>query len=175
MTVRFAALLAIILSLSAQADDPDRNAPLTDQEGLWQAVSFVRDGKASPDAIVRPITREVRGGQVVWRNSGKAFAGTSLRVDSSARPRTMDLVPDGGPNQDKTALGIYELDGPVLILCVADLGQPRPSEFASPKGSRTTLMRLLRVPPPPKKPRGGLPGRPIPIFSGARTLAEGAS
>ncbi len=167
--MRFATLLAIVLAFSAKADDPAPLAPpVTDQEGVWQAVVFVRDGKQSPQTIVRPITREVSGDHVAWKNHGKSFAGTSLRVDSAARPKTMDLVPDGGPNRDKTALGIYTVEGDVLTLCVADPGEPRPSEFASLKGNRVTFMRFRRVPPPPRKPRIPLPAPPRPNFRARR-------
>jgi hypothetical protein len=42
-------------------------------------------------------------------------------------------------------LGIYELSGDELKICLADPGADRPKEFASAKGSKATYMVLKRT------------------------------
>ena len=50
-------------------------------------------------------------------------------------------------NDDKTKLGIYELDGDTYRYCLAPAGKPRPTEFASKEGSGHSLGASQRQKP----------------------------
>ena len=149
MRLRQASLL--ILSLVAigpcSAADPDGDAiknELKKHQGTWVATSSIHDDQPAPEAIVRSIKRIVTDDHVVWERDGKRFAGTKIELDPSREPRTIDLIPDGGPKRGEHVPGIYKLEGDVLTICTAGPGQPRPKKFQASKGSGCTLQTFQR-------------------------------
>ena len=61
-------------------------------------------------------------------------------MDAGAKPKTIDLT--GFPKPDVKMLGIYELDGNTLKICVGE--SKRPIEFASKPGSKTGIFVLRK-------------------------------
>lgn len=140
--------LAILLAAQPMLADLIRH------QGTWAVVRFEREGATTPADLLASITRTVEGDHVVWRREGKNFAGTSLILNPAAKPTAIDLVPDGGPERGRAILGIYRFDADgTLILCVADAGLPRPSEFNSPPGGRRTVQVFRRIEPEAKECR----------------------
>jgi uncharacterized protein (TIGR03067 family) len=142
--------LGVLMGAAGQ-DDPSREkAELDRHQGTWVATSSVFDGEEAPVEIVRSIRRIVTDDHVVWERSGKRFAGTRVVLDAKAQPAAIDIIPDGGRNRGEHILGIYKLDGDEITICVAQAGQPRPTDFKAEKGSRLTLQRFKRDPRPAK-------------------------
>jgi uncharacterized protein (TIGR03067 family) len=133
------ALLCLVLI--AGADEPPKH------QGTWSVVSQVRDGQEGPADVVASIRRVVDGDHVTWTRDGKSFAGTRVEYDASKTPHALDLIPDGGPHRDKHILGIYKLEGEDLTICVADVGEPRPTAFEAAAGSKRTLQKFRRIKP----------------------------
>ena len=131
--------LLIVLALAI--DDPQEVAR---HQGIWVAVSMEREEVKTPLEIVETITRSVDGDHVVWKRSGKSFAGTTIKLDPATDPKSIDVTPDGGPDRDKAVFGIYKLKGDKLTICMADAGETRPKEFSSPRGSKRTMMSFRR-------------------------------
>lgn len=131
---------ATVLTATSGSDDE-----LARHQGTWRVRSFVRDGMATPEEIATSIVRIVEKDHVVWKREGKSFAGTTVKLDPSTRPASIDVIPDGGPNRDKASFGIYKLEGEILTICMADQGAARPKEFKAEKGSRHTLMVFDRL------------------------------
>lgn len=138
MQILVIGILALLVPAQSPASEVARH------QGVWQVESFLRDGKETDPAIARSITRTVEGDHVVWKRDGKSFAGTGLVLDPSAKPAAIDVIPDGGKSRGDRVLGIYKYEGDELWICMADPGDPRPRAFASPAGSRHTLMRFRR-------------------------------
>ncbi len=141
----------LILSLVAigpcAAADPDDDAiknELKKHQGTWIATSSIHDDQAAPEGIVRSIKRIVSDDHVVWERDGKRFAGTKIELGPTREPKTIDLIPDGGPKRGEHVLGIYKLEGDVLTICTAASGQPRPKQFKAGKGSGCTLQTFQR-------------------------------
>jgi uncharacterized protein (TIGR03067 family) len=116
-------------------------------QDTWVATSSIYDGQEAPPDVVRSIQRIVTGDHVVWKREGKSFAGTRIEIDPKPEPRTIDVIPDGGPNRGERVLGIYKFAGDRLTICMAAPGQPRPKAFQAAKGSGCTLRTFSRVRP----------------------------
>jgi uncharacterized protein (TIGR03067 family) len=138
--------IVLVLMIAAQSQEP-ANPERARHQGIWVATSSIRDGEPAPAEVVASIRRVVEGDHVVWKRDGKNFAGTRFEIDPTKTPRTIDLIPDGGPNRDKRVLGIYKLDGDDLTICIADLDRPRPSSFEAKPRSKQTLQTFKRVKP----------------------------
>ena len=139
------ALLAILVLPAA--DEPGaavQKAEVARHQGTWRVTSSVRDGKSGPGEVIKSIVRVVEGDHVVWKRDGKNFAGTTVVLDPSKAPKTIDVVPDGGPFRDKHVLGVYKLDGDLLTICMAGPDEDRPKTFDAPDGSGLTLMTFAR-------------------------------
>ncbi len=145
-------MLAILTQLTCLLLIPSSDLAkeeLARHQGTWAVTSFVRDGEETPKEIASSIVRIVEGDHVVWKREGKSFAGTSLVLDPTTDPKSLDVIPDGGPSKDKRVLGIYKLEGDVLTICMAGPDLARPKSFTAESGSRLTLMTFRRQPVKP--------------------------
>ncbi|MEW4570972.1 TIGR03067 domain-containing protein [Tautonia sp. JC769] len=138
-------LVAVLLVLPVGDDAPTPTDDQARHQGTWAVERSVRDGKDGPIEVMKEIVREVEGGRIVWKRSGKAFAATTFELDPEADPKTIDLIPEGGRNRGDRVLGIYRFDEDRLVLCTADPGEPRPTAFAAEPGDGRTLMTFRRA------------------------------
>jgi uncharacterized protein (TIGR03067 family) len=140
--------MALILVLvPVLGDDPEVREELDRHQGTWEVVSFVREGEETPREIAATITRVVEDDHVTWYRDGKSFAGTTLVLDPARSPKTLDVIPDGGPQKGKAVLGIYRLEGDELTVCMAAPNAPRPKAFDAAEGTGQTLMTFRRRKP----------------------------
>ncbi len=138
-----AVAVAITTAVSASGEDAAK-AELKKLEGTWQLVSAVKDGKETPEEVVKKIRVVIKGGKhSVYFGDDVAVKEIPFSVDPTKNPKTtVDTLPDG-----KEIKGIYKLDEDTLTSCVAEAGKDRPSEFASKPGSGHTLRVFKRVEP----------------------------
>jgi uncharacterized protein (TIGR03067 family) len=141
------ALFTLLVGSRAIADDQAVKDELKRHEGTWSVTSSIYDGEAASEDLVRSIKRIVEKDHAVWERDGKRFAGTTLEVDPAREPRTIDVIPDGGPNRGERVLGIYKIEGDKLTICMAGPGKPRPKVFQADKGSGCTLRTFVRETP----------------------------
>jgi uncharacterized protein (TIGR03067 family) len=146
-------LLALWIAL-APSDDPSPTVrdELARHQGAWIVLASVRDGEEADPETIATIRRVVERDHVHWERDGKRFAGTTLVLDPTCDPPSIDLIPDGGQARGQHVLGIYRLDGDTLTTCIADAGRPRPTEFAAGPGSKQTLMTFRRAQPRDRNP-----------------------
>ena len=86
-------------------------------------------------------------GAGVTTDENVVFVGAgpgTLKLDSSATPRALDMSFDDGPEKGNTNLCIYELSEDVWKLCVATRGTVRPNTFTSQPGSGIAVETLER-------------------------------
>jgi uncharacterized protein (TIGR03067 family) len=124
---------------AAPEETPAASAGATELEGEWSMVSAVMDGHPMEDSAVVWVRRVTQG----RRTTVYAGPQVMLKVDFSHNPRqspkTLDYLNIAGPQKGKTQLGIYELEGARLTVCVGAPGEPRPERFHSAPGDGATL------------------------------------
>jgi len=140
--------LIVIASLLTAIGAPGKeSAPMNDRDklqGTWLTVSLVNDGKTLVDEKTPPKDGPTTklaydGNKWMVRVGDKTVASGTFRIDPKKTPKEIDILDESGMNDDKTTLGIYELDGDTYRYCLAPAGKPRPTEFASKEGSGHSL------------------------------------
>ena len=111
-------------------------------EGTWQLVSSVKDGKPTPEAVVKKIRVVIKEGKhTVYFGDDVVVKEIPFALDPAKSPKTtLNTLPEG-----KTIRGIYKLEGDKLTSCAAEVGKEGPTEFASKPGSGHTLRVFQRV------------------------------
>jgi len=98
-------------------------------QGIWYHVSREVGGKEvageSKDSLF-----VVRGNIVVLKRGDQVGQVGMLKIiDSTSKPKKFDLIITDGPNEGRTVLTVYEVDGDVLKYCGAN--ESRPSSLAT--------------------------------------------
>lgn len=116
-------------------------------EGTWKVVKFQRNEQ---DLDTTGMTWTIQKDMIVVRFQGPegqllGVAKTPYRLNITSTSRGIDLMPTYPPNQGKTVLGIYALEGNTLTLCLQRRAAPnRPTEFTSARQSNCELIVLER-------------------------------
>ncbi len=134
---------ALMAAAGAGKGDPGKG-DLDKLRGTWLTVSLVNDGKTLVDENAppkkRPATKLVYDGNTwIIKVGDKTVATGAFKIDATTMPREIDIMDESGVKNDKTKLGIYELDGDTYKYCLAPAGKPRPTEFTSKAGSGHSL------------------------------------
>jgi uncharacterized protein (TIGR03067 family) len=133
-------LLAIGLVLvvsQARADDKEDKEKL---QGEWRLVSREQNGES--ETIETRAKFKFEGDNI--HSSHPPYDG-SFSVDSSKKPKTIDITIKDGRVDGKVWKGLYELDGDTLKICFGSIEMPdRPAEFKS-KGDQVFVFTYKRV------------------------------
>ena len=128
-------------------------------QGAWAITTLELDGEEQPATMLANARVVIEGDRFTSSGMGAEYSGT-LVLDSTARPRRLDMKFDTGPEKGNRNLCIYELAGAKLKLCIATRGTTRPAGFASPRGSGFAFETLVRAKedaaatPGPKRAKG---------------------
>ena len=128
--------LAVAAPIPKEKDKPKKDEDVI--QGTWAMEKF--DGGQAPPAGLGPIQMTFKDGKLAVEFGGKLMDQGTYKMDPTAKLKTIDLT-----NGPATALGIYELDGDTLRICVGDdaMGAGRPTEL---KGNeQIALITLKRV------------------------------
>ena len=134
-------IVVTILSLASPGFPQDAAAKERDKlQGTWQFLRQEYDGTDENSGESKLV---IAGDKMALKDKQGAKSIT-WKIDPAKQPKTIDLTMDvNGKALQLT--GIYQLDGDTLKICASEAGQARPTEFASPKGSRLTLFVLKRL------------------------------
>jgi RNA polymerase sigma factor (sigma-70 family) len=109
-------------------------------QGTWQVVSGETNGAELPEDVVKGMRLTFDGNKLKLVGRGEG-GEASYTLDPSQKPKTLDLR----VSDQEGALGIYELDGDKLRLCMVEPnGLTRPTEFAGK--DKAVLLVLKRLP-----------------------------
>src|SRR5262249_13193202 len=136
--------IGVLMATDGPAKDgPTKDAPSKDDSskmdlaklrGTWLTVSLVNDGKTITDEKSPPKEGPVTklaydGNKWMIKVGDKTVASGIFKIDVTKRPKQIDIMDASGLKNDKTKLGIYEIDGDTYKYCLAPAGKPRPTEF----------------------------------------------
>jgi uncharacterized protein (TIGR03067 family) len=138
------AITGLLIATEGFGNDGPAKDDLANLRGTWLTVSLVNDGKTLVDektpAKRGPATKLVYEGDTWMIKVGdKTVASGAFKIDATKSPKEIDILDESGVKNDKTKLGIYEIDGDSYKYCLAPAGKPRPTEFTSKKGSGHSL------------------------------------
>ncbi|MBV9123145.1 MAG: TIGR03067 domain-containing protein [Planctomycetes bacterium] len=132
MRIPFLSILAATWAVAGIAVGAEEGQVLDQLQGSWEVV------KADPPSGISRFT--FRGDTMAPeskdpRQLRRVF---HIHLDPAARPATIDLLAG-----EEMILGIYEMNGDTLKLCLGEKGAKRPAPFAAAKG--VVLVVLKRV------------------------------
>lgn len=111
--------------------------------GSWLPTEAELAGKAFPEKILKSMKLTLSDGKYTVA-VGEQLDQGNVKIDHTAKPKSMDIVGTEGPNKGKTLLAIYELDGDKLRICYDLAGKKRPTEFKTEPETRQFLVTYQR-------------------------------
>src|SRR5262249_16339103 len=138
LTCSVVGLLILVGARQALAD----KEPQKDEEkilGTWSIVSIEEGGKKGPEEAIKDTTVTFTADGKMIAKRGEQEQEFTFRLDPTQKIKEFN----GTNAQGKTINGIYKLDGDMLTVCF-DRAGGRPTEFASPEGTKIVLEVLKR-------------------------------
>ena len=135
-------VLTMLLSFSTAAASGEVNDADT-INGVWLPSQAEIAGQKWPEEI-RKITKLVVKDDQYLVTVGEAPDKGTIHLNSSAKPKELDITGTEGPNKGKTILAIYERDGDTLRICYDLSGKGRPTEFKSTEANKLFLVTYER-------------------------------
>ena len=114
-------------------------------QGVWVAEAYERDGQPVGAAVLRITQIIIEGDALELIESRQEGEMVTIKLDTSANPKKIDLRIAKGSDAGKIAPGIYRLDGDVLRICWAAPGQERPMAFTTINGKAVASLTLSRL------------------------------
>jgi RNA polymerase sigma-70 factor (ECF subfamily) len=142
-----------------KASDRSKDEEKKKLQDTWYTVSVESHGMKVPaERILAKDVRLVVEGErwTLKETRGDADKEFTVRLDPGKKPKALDIVYLTGENKGKISLGICELDGGTLRVCLGEPGDPRPTKFDG--GGTYTLEVFKREKPKAADPA---PDRPI--------------
>jgi uncharacterized protein (TIGR03067 family) len=137
---------ALTIGTAAAQDDVVKKE-LKKLQGTWATVSIEAAGEKVTDKDkIKTWKLTTKGDKYTLKVGDEMVQGT-IEINPTKKPKTIDVKPDSGSNKGKTLLGIYELKGDNLKICLAPPGKDRPREFASEAGTAHQLVVYKREKP----------------------------
>src|SRR6266404_3247193 len=134
----------LLIAAAVSADDAPAKDDLAKLRGTWLTVSLVNDGKTLVDEKTPPKEGPAtkfayHGNTWMVKVGNKTVATGTFKIDPAKSPKEIDILDESGVKNEKTKLGIYEIDGDTYKFCLAPAGKPRPTEFTSKPGTGHSL------------------------------------
>ena len=136
------ALVMIAPALVVFAAD-DKPAGL---DGTYKVTGLTKGGKRAEEEVTKIFEgAAIKGDKFTMTIMGEAKVAT-IKVDAKAKPATIDLVPDEGPEKGKTMLGIWKLEKGVLTIAVIEGkdGETKRPEAFDGKGDKEIVLELTK-------------------------------
>jgi uncharacterized protein (TIGR03067 family) len=111
-------------------------------DGNWRLVSVEAGGERMPARELNDYSLTFKAGKFTSLRAGEKRTG-KYTLDPTHKPKTMDIVPEDGPDKDKSWSLIYSLEGNTLRICGRKIGDERPTSFDT-KGQKDAILMVFR-------------------------------
>jgi uncharacterized protein (TIGR03067 family) len=136
---------ALVLAVQGGGDDPSTK-DLDAMQGVWKVVELFEKGMKLTAKETDPVDIVMLGAKMVVNDDGKFREEITLKLDAKQKVKAVDFNYTKGPNLGKVELGIYELKGDTLKICINEKKNgARPTEFSSTKENEFSLVVLKKV------------------------------
>jgi RNA polymerase sigma factor (sigma-70 family) len=129
-----------------KADDakPKEKSDLDKFQGTWDVTGYERNGEKFPVTAIT-FTGDNMKRYAAVGDPLPSRPEWTIKLDPSKKPKAVDATVLTGPLKGKTRLGIYQIEGDELKLCLPrpDVKE-RPTEFKATEGSQLELITLKR-------------------------------
>jgi uncharacterized protein (TIGR03067 family) len=122
--------------LAAEADPEQAAVGL---EGIWSVVSVASAGQTMPASRTKAMRFVFSKAKLTMRVADSVLAVTEYTIDAGQQPPVIRLVFQGQPT-----LGIYELSGDDLKICLSGSADRRPTAFVSEADSPNRMLFVLK-------------------------------
>ena len=116
-----------------QKEETATGAP-TAIEGEWAMVEGIFSGKAMDKSMIEWCKRITRGTVTSVVAGPQTMLKADFILDDTKSPKAIDYRNLMGANAGKAQLGIYEMAGNLLKICMSAPGKPRPKDLSSASG-----------------------------------------
>jgi len=145
MRTRMLLPLALALFAAPALGQGDAKKELAKFQGTWAIESAQADGQEIPTDVFKSFKMTFKGDSYTVQMGQEKIEGT-FRLDPSANPKRIDVLPDDGPDRGRVQQGVYEFDGDKLKICAATPGTDRPAGFDTKDKPGRTLLILRKQP-----------------------------
>jgi uncharacterized protein (TIGR03067 family) len=118
---------------------------LTRLQGEWKAVEIVRDGQKLPGFMARFATRSATKNEIRIVVGGQLMIHARVKLDPAQDPIAVDYCILDGLAKGALQHGILRWLDDDACFCMAEPGQPRPTDFTSAPGSGRTSSRWKKA------------------------------
>jgi uncharacterized protein (TIGR03067 family) len=125
----------------------EKSQGVEELQGTWMLVAGEVDGKALAADELHGAKLTIDGDRYTVTLADRGTVRGIERLDPTSEPKTIDVTDDNGPNQGRTCLGIYEVNGDEFRVAFAMPGKPRPTSFQTVADSGQWTHVWVRVKP----------------------------
>ena len=129
--------ICVLLGLPLAADAPPDAAKkeLDKLQGAWAMAELEVNGEKVPPEKFQATRLEIKADRYIV-NTGRSTHETTIKIDATKTPKTIDMTFQDGDNKGDTAEGIYKLEDDKLTICRPRLPpRERPTEFVTKPGT----------------------------------------
>jgi uncharacterized protein (TIGR03067 family) len=144
-------IVMLVMGVLAIAQEPKKPAhpeEFQKLQGTWILESWETAGEELSTANLKKRAAFIGANMLILRKEGKILHAGLMQIDPTKSPARLDLAIKEGVGKDTIMLGIYELDGDTLKICLDTEGEARPKEFVSKVKTNHQLITLKK----PKRP-----------------------
>lgn len=129
----------LVLPVIAKADE---KADWKLLNGDWTVAKVTIQGQ-DQSALFKEAMLNMEDGKYTLSFGGTSDKGT-IKIDTAAKPKTMDIEGVDGPNKGKKIPALYTIEGDKLTIAYTLSGTERPKDFESKEGSKQMVIEYSR-------------------------------
>lgn len=128
--------LATLTTPDAATGSEEKEASL---DGMWSVISMTDREQDLPKSMTQGVRFVFFGNKLTMHVVDKVIAESEFAVDPTKKPPTIRMT-----YGDKPTLGIYQLDGDDLKICLSGSVDERPTKFTSELDSANRTLIILK-------------------------------